>query len=185
MLGIRTQGGRIVGADEFTELWRHPSWASFDSNIWSHLLWQTLTFFHFLRPTARDRNRKENNSDKSLSFWEMADPRILYLKCLKRHLFCVHWQMTFSEVNFFTQKDWRLRPVRKYLNPMFFMNENFLFFQQDKYITNLTTNDKSIHGLVGIRTMGGRMVSKDESIELWRHPLSPLFFFVFFVGWAI
>ena len=142
-------------------------------------------FFIFLRPTACDRNRKENNSDKSLSFWEMADPRILYLKCLKRHLFCVHWQMTFSEVNFFTQKDWRLRPVRKYLNPMFFMNENFLFFQQDKYITNLTTNDKSIHGLVGIRTMGGRMVSKDESIELWRHPLSPLFFFVFFVGWAI
>ena len=63
-----------------------------------------------------------------------------------------------------------------------FHERKFSFFQQDKYITNLTTNDKSIHGLVGIRTMGGRMVSKDESIELWRHPLSPLFFFVFFVG---
>ena len=26
VLGTRTRGGRMVGADESTELWRHPGW---------------------------------------------------------------------------------------------------------------------------------------------------------------
>ena len=34
--------------------------------------------------------------------------------------------------------------------------------------TNLTTNDKSVNGVLGIRTRGGRMVVADESTELWR-----------------
>ena len=29
MLGTQTRGGRMVGADEFTELWRHPSYPIF------------------------------------------------------------------------------------------------------------------------------------------------------------
>ena len=45
----------------------------------------------------------------------------------------------------------------------------FLFFSHDKYSTN-TINDKSIDGVIGTRTQGGRMVGIDESIELWRHP---------------
>ena len=28
MLGTQTRGGRMVGADEFTELWRHPKLVS-------------------------------------------------------------------------------------------------------------------------------------------------------------
>ena len=46
----------------------------------------------------------------------------------------------------------------------------FSFFSHDKYSTNLTTNDKSRDGVVGIQTWGGRMVGADESTELWRHP---------------
>ena len=44
------------------------------------------------------------------------------------------------------------------------------FFSHDKYSTNLTINDKSIDGVLGTRTRGGRMVGADESTELWRHP---------------
>ena len=40
----------------------------------------------------------------------------------------------------------------------------FSFFSQDKYSTNLTINDKSIDGVLGTRTQGGRMVGADESI---------------------
>ena len=45
----------------------------------------------------------------------------------------------------------------------------FSFFSNDKYSTN-TINEKSIDGVLGIRTRGGRMVGADESTELWRHP---------------
>ena len=38
------------------------------------------------------------------------------------------------------------------------------------YSTSLTINDKSLDGVLGIRTWGGRIVGSDESIELWRHP---------------
>ena len=44
----------------------------------------------------------------------------------------------------------------------------FSFFSHDKY----STNDKSIDGVLGTQTRGGRMVGADESVELWRHPLS-------------
>ena len=40
----------------------------------------------------------------------------------------------------------------------------------DKYSTNLTNNDKSIDGMLGSRTRGGRMEGADESTELWWHP---------------
>ena len=33
-----------------------------------------------------------------------------------------------------------------------------------------TINDKSVDGVLGTRTQGVRMVSGDESTELWRHP---------------
>ena len=45
----------------------------------------------------------------------------------------------------------------------------FLFFSNDKYSTN-TINEKSIDGVLGTQTRGGRMVGADESTELWRHP---------------
>ena len=45
------------------------------------------------------------------------------------------------------------------------------FFSHDKYSTNLTINDKSVDGMLGTRTLGGRMVGADESTELWRHPI--------------
>ena len=44
------------------------------------------------------------------------------------------------------------------------------FFSRDKYGTNLTINDKSVDGVLGTRTWGGRMVGTDESTELWQHP---------------
>ena len=36
--------------------------------------------------------------------------------------------------------------------------------------TNLTLNDKSVDGVLGTSTWGGRMEGADESTELWRHP---------------
>ena len=44
------------------------------------------------------------------------------------------------------------------------------FFSHDKYSTN-TINEKSIEGVLGTRTRGGRMVCADESTELWRQPM--------------
>ena len=46
----------------------------------------------------------------------------------------------------------------------------FSFFSHDKYSTN-TINEKSVDGVLGTRTRGGRMVGADESTELWRHPI--------------
>ena len=46
----------------------------------------------------------------------------------------------------------------------------FSFFSHDNYSTNLTINGKSIDGVLGTRTWGGRMVGADESTELMRHP---------------
>ena len=37
---------------------------------------------------------------------------------------------------------------------------------------------KSLDGLLGIRTRGGRMVGADGSTELWQHP-NPVFFVYF------
>ena len=47
----------------------------------------------------------------------------------------------------------------------------FGLFSYDKYSTNLTINDKSVDGVLGTQTRGGRMVGADEFTELWRHPL--------------
>ena len=33
-----------------------------------------------------------------------------------------------------------------------------------------TINGKGVDGVLGIRTLGGRMKGTDESTELWRHP---------------
>ena len=42
----------------------------------------------------------------------------------------------------------------------------FLFLSHDKYSTNLTINDKSIDGVIGNRTWGGKIVGVDESSAL-------------------
>ena len=43
----------------------------------------------------------------------------------------------------------------------------FSFLSHDKYSTNLTINYKSIDGVLGTQTRGGRMVGADGSTELW------------------
>ena len=48
--------------------------------------------------------------------------------------------------------------------------------RMDKYSTNLTINDKSVYGMLGSRTRGGRMEGADKSTELWRHPLLIILF---------
>ena len=45
----------------------------------------------------------------------------------------------------------------------------------DKYSTNLTIIEKSVDGMLGSRTRGGRMEGTDESTEQWRHPTPKLF----------
>ena len=50
----------------------------------------------------------------------------------------------------------------------------FLFFSHDKYSTN-TINEKSVAGVLGTQTRGGKMVGADESTELWRHPINMCF----------
>ena len=42
----------------------------------------------------------------------------------------------------------------------------FSWFSNDKYGTNLTTNDKSVSDLLGTQTRGGRIVGADEATEL-------------------
>ena len=45
------------------------------------------------------------------------------------------------------------------------------FFSHDKYKTSFTFNDKSVDGVHGTWTRGGKMVEADESTELLRHPM--------------
>ena len=45
----------------------------------------------------------------------------------------------------------------------------FLFFSHEKCSTK-TIIEKSIDSMLGTQTQGGRMVSTDESTELWDHP---------------
>ena len=50
MLGIRTQGGRMQGADESTELWRHLEPEHFGRNVQVHFsTWQLFIFIFCLR----------------------------------------------------------------------------------------------------------------------------------------
>ena len=77
--------------------------------------------------------------------------------------------------------------LKKWAKPGLFLFISF--FSHDKYSRNLTINDKSIDGVFGTRTRGGRMVGTDESTELWRHP--PILicytlelFFLFWTGEA-
>ena len=63
-------------------------------------------------------------------------------------------------------------------NPAYFCL--FWFFLNDKCSTN-TINDKSIEGVLGTRTWGGRMVGADECTELWRHPLRLNYLKLFFL----
>ena len=57
--------------------------------------------------------------------------------------------------------------VKRWAKPCLFL---FLFFSHDKYSTNLTINFKSVEGLPGTQTLGGRMIGTDESTEIWQHP---------------
>ena len=59
----------------------------------------------------------------------------------------------------------------KWAKPGLFLFNSF--FSHDKYSTNLTINDKSIDGVLGTWTWGGRMLGANESSELWWHPQSP------------
>ena len=72
------------------------------------------------------------------------------------------------------------RQMHQSKKQLFFLKKNgpnsasfclFSFFSHDKYRTNLTIKDKSIDGVLGAQTRGGRMVGPDESTELWWHPL--------------
>ena len=61
-----------------------------------------------------------------------------------------------------------MRPFNffKWAKPLFVLFSD----RMDKYSTNLTINEKSVDGMLGSRTRGGRMEGADESTELWRHP---------------
>ena len=55
----------------------------------------------------------------------------------------------------------------------FFNGPNpFIFrcFSHDKYNTNLTINYKSVYGVLGTQTRGGRMVGADESTAMAAPP---------------
>ena len=53
--------------------------------------------------------------------------------------------------------------LKKWAKPGLFL---FIFVLFTK-----TINDKSIDGVLGTRTQGGRMVGADKSTEVWRHPV--------------
>ena len=50
---------------------------------------------------------------------------------------------------------------------LFFVYFHSFSHRMDKYSTNLTINDKSVDGMLGSQTRGGRMEGTDESTELW------------------
>ena len=43
-------------------------------------------------------------------------------------------------------------------------------------IVQIDHNDKSVNGVLGTRTRGGRVVGADEFTELWRHPILQFLF---------
>ena len=56
-------------------------------------------------------------------------------------------------------------------NPASFLFIFVLFsHRMDKSSTNLTIIEKSVDGMLGSRTWGGRMEGADKSTELWWHP---------------
>ena len=66
----------------------------------------------------------------------------------------------FSVHRFFNKKNWT-NPASTFLT---------------SHDTNLTINDKSVDGVLGSRTLGGRMEGADESTEVWRHRKGTSFF---------
>ena len=59
----------------------------------------------------------------------------------------------------------------KWAKPGLFLFHFVLFSHcKDKYSINLTINEKSVEGVLGSRTRGGRMEGADESIEIWWDP---------------
>ena len=66
----------------------------------------------------------------------------------------------FSVHRFFNKKNWT-NPASTFLT---------------SHGTNLTINDKSVDGVLGSRTLGGRMEGADESTEVWRHRKGTSFF---------
>ena len=62
--------------------------------------------------------------------------------------------------------------LKKWAKPdLFFCLFSFLsHITWTKYSTNFTINEKSVDGMLGSRTRGGRFEGADESTELRRHP---------------
>ena len=81
---------------------------------------------------------------------------------------CAHWTW-----HRYKRKEWfcnillLLFIIKNGPNPATFCL--FSLFSHDKFSIN-TLNDKSIDGVLGTRTRGGRMGGTYESTELWRHP---------------
>ena len=46
----------------------------------------------------------------------------------------------------------------------------FLFISSFQHVTIQIQIDKSVDGVLGIQTWGGRMEGADKSTELWWHP---------------
>ena len=58
--------------------------------------------------------------------------------------------------------------LKKWAIPgLFFVYFHSFYHRMDKYSTNLTINDKSVDGMLGSQTRGGRMEGTGESTELW------------------
>ena len=73
--------------------------------------------------------------------------------------------------HFYDKVNWSLLSDVKNILPLFkFWAKPSLFLLIFVLFTNLTFIDKSIDGVLGTRTRGGRMEGADESTELWRHP---------------
>ena len=46
----------------------------------------------------------------------------------------------------------------------------FSFFSHEKMLHKFDYKWKSVYGVLGTQTQGGRMVGSDKSTKLWRHP---------------
>ena len=116
------------------------------SRSFFYLRSKNVNNFLFGRQRHLENKKEEKNGDQK-------NYRLIYLS------------LTHFRTNLF--------PFQRFINLLTSFIYLSIFSQRnDKYRTNFATNGKSIDGVLGTRTRGGRMEGADESTELWRHLLS-------------
>ena len=124
-------------------------WINLKCQIWHHIL-DTLAIFVSVRHWSSWHSGPSLPSWRTISHLvHSRNKRLLlgiWLECFPRTL----------EINSF---------FKKWANPCLF----FVYFRPFLTTSSIMQIEKSIDGVLGIRTRGRRMVGADNTTELWRH----------------